>query len=174
MMARVVAIAGALEPRLILTLGPAVAAGAATLAIGAAMLLRGRGKATLGGATPALVLRNPFDLGTVLKLAALIAVIVVAAKALSAYVGARGLYLLAAASGIADVDALTLSVARLAGGQIGIADATGAILLAVGVNTAAKAAMAAHLGGRSIGAPVGVGSALAIVALTAAHAFIRL
>jgi hypothetical protein len=58
-----------------------------------------------------------------------------------------------------------------AGSVVAAADATGAILLAVGVNTAA---MAAHLGGRSIGAPVCVGSALAMVALAAAHAFIRL
>jgi uncharacterized membrane protein (DUF4010 family) len=92
---------------------------------------------------------------------------------LTASAGARGLYLLAAASGVADVDALTLSVSRLAGSQIAIGDATTAILLAIGVNTAAKAAMAAYLGGRRIGATVGAISAVAVIALAAVHILIR-
>jgi uncharacterized membrane protein (DUF4010 family) len=121
----------------------------------------------------ALALRNPFELTTVLKLAGLIAVVMVLAKVLTASAGARGLYLLAAASGVADVDALTLSVSRLAGSQIAIGDATTAILLAIGVNTAAKAAMAAYLGGRRIGATVGAISAVAVIALAAVHILIR-
>jgi uncharacterized membrane protein (DUF4010 family) len=173
MLLRVVAIAGALQPSLIVELGPAVAAGAAILATGAAVLLLGRGTPKLGP-SPVLTLKSPFELATVLKLAGLIAAIMVAAKIASTYVGARGLYLLAAASGVADVDALTLSVARLAGSQITATDAATAILLAAGVNTAVKAGMAAYLGGRGIGAPVAVASVLAIAAIAAAHAFIRL
>jgi uncharacterized membrane protein (DUF4010 family) len=108
-----------------------------------------------------------------LSLAGLIAVVMVLAKVLSASAGQRGLYLLAAVSGVADVDALTLSVARLAGSQIAIVDATSAILVAVGMNTAAKAAMAGHLGGKALGATVGAVSAVAIVTLAAVHVLIR-
>jgi hypothetical protein len=65
-------------------------------------------------------------------------------------------------------------VARLAGGRISGADAATAILLAAGVNTPAKAAMAAYLGGRGIGVPVAAGSALAIAVLAAVHLLVRL
>jgi uncharacterized membrane protein (DUF4010 family) len=50
-------------------------------------------------------------------LAALIAVILLA-KAVASQVGNAGLFLLAGVSAIADVDALTLSMARLAGQQV--------------------------------------------------------
>jgi uncharacterized membrane protein (DUF4010 family) len=171
MMARVVAIAGALNPRLIGGVGPPAAAGAAVLAIGSAMLLLRHGEPRVERST--LALRNPFELTTVLKLAGLIAVVMVLAKVLSASAGARGLYLLAAVSGLADVDALTLSVSRLAGSQIAIVDGTTAILVAIAVNTAVKAAMAAYLGGRRMGAIVGAVSAVAIVALAAVHILVH-
>jgi uncharacterized membrane protein (DUF4010 family) len=171
MMARVVAIAGALNPGLIGGVAPPAAAAAAVLAIGAAALLAGQGEPKVGHS--ALALRNPFELTTVLKLAGLIAVVMVLAKVLSASAGAGGLYLLAAVSGVADVDALTLSVSRLAGAQIATADGTTAILLAVAVNTAAKAAMAAYLGGRKLGVTVAVVSGIAIAALAAAHVLAR-
>jgi uncharacterized membrane protein (DUF4010 family) len=171
MMARVVAIAGALNPSLIGGVGPPAAAGAAVLAIGSAMLLRRHGESKVGRSI--LALRNPFELATVLKLAGLIAVVMLLAKVLSASAGARGLYLLAAVSGLADVDALTLSMSRLAGSQIAIVDATRAIVLAIAVNTAVKAAMAAYLGGRRMGATVGAVSAVAIVALTAVHILVH-
>ena len=62
-------------------------------------------------------------------------------------------------------------MARLAGGWVTLHAATTAILLAASVNTAAKAAMAAYLGGRKIGQIVGGASALAILALGAVYAF---
>lgn len=171
MMARVVAIAGAFNPRLIGGVGLPAAAGAAVLAIGSALLLVQRGEPKVERST--LALRNPFELTTVLKLAGLIAVVMVLAKVLSSSTGARGLYLLAAASGVADVDALTLSVSRLAGGQIALGDATTAILLSIAVNTAAKAAMAAYLGGKRMGAAVGAISGVAVTALAAVHILVR-
>jgi uncharacterized membrane protein (DUF4010 family) len=62
-------------------------------------------------------------------------------------------------------------MARLAGGGVTLDAATAAILLAASVNTAAKAVMAAYLGGRKIGHIVGSASALAILALGAVYAF---
>jgi uncharacterized membrane protein (DUF4010 family) len=59
-----------------------------------------------------LRLENPFDLDTALKFGALLALIVLAARALREWLGYRGLYLLAAISGLADVDAITLSASR--------------------------------------------------------------
>jgi uncharacterized membrane protein (DUF4010 family) len=68
------------------------------------------------------------------------------------------------------VDAITLGMARLAGGQITGAEATAAILLAASVNTGVKAVMAGYLGGGMVGRIVGGVSALALLALGATYA----
>jgi uncharacterized membrane protein (DUF4010 family) len=73
--------------------------------------------------------------------------------------------LLAAISGLADVDALTLSMARLAGLEVVAADAANAILIAAAINTASKAAMAVFVGGAHPGLLVGIAGALAIGAV---------
>jgi len=169
MLARVLAIAGALNPGLIVGLALPLAAAALVLVAASTYLFFGpRAPDALH---PTLALKNPFEVITVVKFAGLIAVIMIASKVLSDTLGARGILLLAAASGVADVDALTLSMARLAGGGVTLHAATTAILLAASVNTAAKAAMAAYLGGRKIGQIVGGASALAILALGAVYAF---
>ena len=110
-------------------------------------------------------MRNPFDLGTVLQLAGFIALILLLAKLVAAQAGNAGLFLLAAISGIANVDALTLSMARLSGVQVAAVDAATAILVAASVNTASKAAIAAFVGGSRLGSIVGGVSVLAIGAL---------
>ena len=171
MVARLVVLAGALKPALLATLlWPAAAAGAVLLAGSGVLLRRGQGDDT---EAPALELRNPFDLGTVLWLAGLIAVIMVVAKVLADQASAAGLYLLAAVSGLADVDALTLSMARFAGAQVGLAEAGTAILVAAAVNTVSKAVMAAAVGGVRLGKVVGGLSAAALAALAAAFLIVR-
>lgn len=163
MLARILVLVGLIKPELLGTLlWPAVAAGAVHLAGSGVLLWKGESSSAQQSL---LEIRNPFDLGTVLKLAGLIAVIMLVAKAMTDRANAAGLYLLAAASGIADVDALTLSMARFAGGQVTLHDACTAILIAASVNTASKAAMAAAVGGRSLGLLVGGVSAVAIGAL---------
>jgi uncharacterized membrane protein (DUF4010 family) len=122
----------------------------------------GKGGAADGGAEPdrALALQNPFQLGTALKFAALLVAVLLLGKALTAWLDEAGLYLLAAASGVADVDAITLSVARMAGAEVGVATGLVAVVIAATVNTLVKAAMALSVGGRALGWRVGV-SALA-------------
>jgi uncharacterized membrane protein (DUF4010 family) len=71
---------------------------------------------------------------------------------------------LAAASGLADVEAITLSMSRLGRGDLPAQTAALAILLAVGVNSVSKAILATVAGGRVIGALVATGTALAIAA----------
>jgi len=78
-------------------------------------------------------------------------------------VGAAGVLLIAALSGLADVDAVTISMARASSTGLNSDLAAGAILLAVGINTLAKATMAASIGGRGIGKYVGAASAAAVV-----------
>lgn len=114
------------------------------------------------GADAPLVLKAPFELGPVLKFGAFLAVIMVAAKALTAWAGGWGAFGLAAVSGIADVDAITLTMSRLGGGELASETAAAAILLAAAVNTASKAGLGWFAGGAKPGLRLALGAALAI------------
>jgi uncharacterized membrane protein (DUF4010 family) len=100
----------------------------------------------LEGAVP---LRNPLELRPALEFGLLLALIMLAAEAARHFLGEHGLYLLAALSGTVDVDAITLSVARLAR-DTGANGADVAIVLAALSNTLVKASLAAFLGGRQL------------------------
>ena len=113
MIVRVVLIAAALAPQLLTHLWlPAAAAAIALLVASGVLILRDREQK---GPPATLRLTNPFDIGNALKLAVLIGIVMVLAKVASAEASSKGLLLLAALSGIADVDAITLSMARMAG-----------------------------------------------------------
>ena len=106
-----------------------------------------------------------------LKLGGVIVVVMLAAGFLRSTVGASGVLLVAAISGVFDADAITISMARQAGTGLAIEVAAQAILVGVSVNTLAKAVMAASAGGKAIGVPVAVTS---LVALTAGLATLML
>lgn len=103
-----------------------------------------------------LDLQNPFQLMMALKFGLLLVVILLLGKALSNWLEAAGVYLLAAASGIADVDAITLSVSRMIGGEITPEIALTAVLIAAGVNSLVKSGMAMSIGGSRLGLRVGI------------------
>ncbi len=163
MVARVLIVASALNAALLIPLAwPLGAAGLVMLAA-AGLLLFTHGSGS--EERPRLTMKSPFDLGTALKLAGLIAVISLLAKVISAYAGDVGITILAALSGLADVDAITLSLARLANSDgITIHTAALGIGIAVAVNTAVKAGMAFSLGTRKAGWIVSAASAAAIAA----------
>jgi uncharacterized membrane protein (DUF4010 family) len=110
---------------------------------------------------------SPLAIGTALKLAALIAAVSLAAELLRGAYGEVGVYVVAALSGVADVDAITIAMARM-GGDAAAPDweqtAVRAILLAVAVNTVAKAVMAGWSGGIAIGLRVVAASLAALLA----------
>ncbi len=107
-------------------------------------------------AEPRVQLHNPLELGTALLFGVLLAVIMLLGKALQDWVGAMGVLLLAAASGVADVDAITLSVSRLSLNGLNVSTAVFSIVLAAAVNSLVKAGMALSIGGRGVGLRVGV------------------
>lgn len=159
MVVRVGVVATLLNRALLAPLLLPLAAAAAVLAAGAALLLLRKS----GGKRPQLDVANPLELGAALKLAAIIAVVMIAAEAVQDFAGRPGVLLVGAISGVADVDAVTISMARL-GGHLNIGTAVQAIALAVGVNSMSKAAMAGWAGGRRIGGYVGAVSAAAALA----------
>ena len=161
MFVRVAAIAGAVQPALLPSLAPPVIGAAATfLALGFFFVRRPRGETT---ADAGLSLQNPFELATVLKFSAFVAVVMAGATVVNASVGAAGTYVVAAASGLADVDAITLSMARLAGGTIDAETATLAIALAAAVNSGVKVALAATAGTRRLALILAAATAVGLV-----------
>ena len=168
MIARVLVVASALNSALLVPLAwPLGTAGLVLLVVAGALFLTNRKGSE---EHPRLSIRNPFDLGTALQLAALIAVISLLAKAARAVMGDAGLTVLAALSGLADVDAITLSLARLSHQDITVATAALGIGIAAAVNTLVKAGMAFSLGTKQAGWIVSGTSGAAIAAGGAAFA----
>lgn len=91
------------------------------------------------------VLPNPLQLMTAIKFGLLLAAILLLSKALTAWLGDSGVYLLAVVSGLMDVDAITLSLARLAGADISAEVAASGILIAAVMNTLVKGAIFAFI-----------------------------
>jgi uncharacterized membrane protein (DUF4010 family) len=97
---------------------------------------------------------NPLELRMALAFAAFLALVVVATHYFQGWFGNVGIYAVAAVSGISDVDAVTISMARMSGDKLGLAIAGGAIVTAASVNTVVKAGIALVVGGRPIGSRV--------------------
>ncbi len=95
---------------------------------------------------------NPFELGPAIKFGILYALILAVAKAAQFYFQDAGLYVAATVAGLADVDAITLSMADLAGAAGGVTLSTGAraVVLAVLSNTIVKGVIAMAVGPRAL------------------------
>lgn len=103
-------IAAVVSPRLLPALLPALGGGLIAGLLGTALLWRGlRGTNDL----PDLELGNPTEIRTALGFGLLYAAVLFAAAWLSDYAGSRGLYAVALASGLTDVDPITLSSLHL-------------------------------------------------------------
>lgn len=126
--------------QLLLPLGAMAAAGA----VAAWLLWRTRAE---DGKPEATVLSNPFELGMAIKFALLLAVVIVASKLIQTWGGDAGLYLLAAIAGLADVDAVALSMVDMGGKSVDLTVAATAVTIAAFVNTGVKAALVAGLCG---------------------------
>ncbi|MCX7863479.1 MAG: DUF4010 domain-containing protein, partial [Novosphingobium sp.] len=160
MLVRVGAIALALARAPIWHLLAALAASLGVLLAAAWLLLR-RNDDTHH---PEIVLSSPLELATALKLAALIGAIMLVARLAHDWLGSAGVMALAGVSGLVDVDAVTVSMARMSGRGMGMEVAVQAIGLAVAVNTLVKTVMSAVVGGIKIGLRVGLASLVALAA----------
>jgi uncharacterized membrane protein (DUF4010 family) len=96
-------------------------------------------------------LENPFQLGMALKFGAFLVAIMLLSKLLKVYFGDMGTYFLAAASGLADVDPITLSLSQMSKEGLEVTVAARAILIAVSVNSGIKSIFSWVIGGRALG-----------------------
>jgi uncharacterized membrane protein (DUF4010 family) len=162
MMLRVLVVVGVINIELVAILAlPLVLAALAQAGIAGALGNWARNDAP---AEAPLTLKNPFDLGVVLEFGALLALIMALTKGLAAWAGSKGAFALAAVSGLVDVDAISLSLARLAPNGLDAQSAAFAILIAVAANSLSKVALATTAGGLRLAQHLAWGLAAAAAA----------
>lgn len=150
---RMVVLLGVIQPALLSTFGSAlVITGVALLCI-ALWGWRKLDRTVVGeGAVGAMA---PFDLGTALGFGVLLAVMSVLVPAAKQWLDTSGLYVLSAVSGLADVDAILISAARLHGaGGLSTGTTVTALGLATLANMVAKVGIAWTTGGAQVGKSV--------------------
>ncbi|MCF4164080.1 MgtC/SapB family protein [Zavarzinia compransoris] len=148
MCARVVLIVHVLDPALGIALLPAIGAMAGVGVLLVLWFLRLRHEGDDHRAHPA---QNPFEIGNALRFAVLLGVIMLLSRWVEDRFGTSGLEVLAVISGVADVDAITLSIASGdTGAGIGLGAAARVIVIAAVTNNLVKAGLGAYAGGRAL------------------------
>jgi uncharacterized membrane protein (DUF4010 family) len=172
MLLRVLLIVAIINLAFAMALAPALLAGALAMLVLAFWLIRSAPEERKRSGAD-IKLKNPFDLLEVLRFGLILTVVMLLAVAARHFFGEAGLIGLAAISGLADVDAITLSMAKTASADTAGGPAL-AILTAVGVNTLAKTGYAAYVGGSPIGLIVAAGTAVGFAAAAAAYLLVSL
>jgi uncharacterized membrane protein (DUF4010 family) len=164
---RVVVLVAALQPSLLLPLVPALAA-ATVVATGYAFLAvrkkTGSRKSDESDEKSRITFRNPFGFWSVVAIAATMGVLIVAGRAIVERFGSTGILPGAAAMGLFDVDAMTVSMSRLVPESLAASTAALAILIGVVSNTLTKVAIAAAIGRGRFAFQVAAVAAACIVA----------
>ena len=155
MFARVLVVVAILDWNLMLRLLWSI--GAMTIAAAAAVLVlwirsNRQSKKNGEGASEAIRLSNPFSLGPAIKFALFFVGILFVAKFANIYLGDKGLYLASLVSGLADVDAITLSITeQTQSGQLTSLVGAIGITIAVVSNSIVKSGIAIYSGGLRFG-----------------------
>jgi uncharacterized membrane protein (DUF4010 family) len=162
---RMTAVAILVQPALAVPLAPPILAAAGLLLLPGIVAWRVAAKIK----NQVLILQDPFDLGLMLRLTALLTVIMLLAKISSS--AHSGLFTLGGLSGLLDVDPITLSMAKLAGAGVTVAVAVSTILIAAAANGLAKAVLALVFGGPRLGSMLAASALAAFGAGFAAYTY---
>jgi len=106
---------------------------------------------------------QPFQLIPALKFGVLLVGILLIAHGIQEHMGEQGLWLVSIVAGLTDVDAITLTLARMAQDSIGTDTAVTGITLAAITNTLVKGGLALFAGHASLCRPLWPGLLLAVV-----------
>lgn len=148
MFARVLVVVGALSlPLLQVVWLPITAAGLAGLAYGAYLYFAPH----VDEEAEEVSVTNPFELGPAVTFGLLYGVILLVSRAAQLYFGNTGVYVSSILSGLADVDAITLSMTELSGqGALTLETAARAITFAAMSNTVVKGSIVLSSGSPSL------------------------
>ena len=113
-------------------------------------------------AQDSLSMENPLDLPAILKFGALLSIVMAMSKLATALAGKAGVLTVAFLSGLVDLDAIALAMARHGVDEVGYETAAGAILIALGANTLVKMVMSWGIGGAVMGLRFSLVSVLAV------------
>lgn len=97
-----------------------------------------------------LMITNPLEVKTALKYGLLLMIILVVVRGAEVWFGDAGVYGVAAISGLADVDAVSISLARSANQTLDPSVATLGVLIAVFMNTFMKILITWSIGGKAL------------------------
>lgn len=96
-------------------------------------------------------LDSPFTLGPALKFGAFFALILALVKIADVYLSSSGVYVVSFISGLADVDAITVSLSQLAKTDLALETAKRGIMIAALTNVGVKGGIAYLFGGKKFG-----------------------
>ncbi len=159
MFARVLIVVAILDRSLTMQLIWSIGTMMAGAMIAAAILWRssqGASEAEGKGSSGELALKNPFSIGPAIKFALFFIAILFIAKIAQSTLGKQGLYLASLLSGLADVDAITLSIVEQTKAAT-LARHVGAVGITIAVvsNSIVKSGIAVYSGGWKFGSLVG-------------------
>lgn len=142
-------------------IAPLVAGGAASAAAAVVLSLRGQAAQSQEDAAG---LRNPFELRPVVTFAVVLSLLVVIARVVTEQFGVTGAIVAALVTGAGDVDAVTVSMTKLAPATLEVRQAALAVLAAALSNTVVKAVMGATIAGGRFALAVALSTLAAIAA----------
>ena len=151
---RIMVIVGLVSPDLLMRLAPPLVLMLVLMLLPSLLLWLGHRSA--GDDSPSLSVNNPLELGTALRFGVLLAVIMLAGELAADVFGDAGVLVLAAISGVADLNAITLSIARMNDASVTQTLAVTGILIAVLTNSLFKSGFSAVVGGAGLGLRVGL------------------
>lgn len=143
---RAIAIVAALQPSLLAAIGPVLGVPTVLAVLYAVDAIYRRAGATHRQEAETAGFSNPFSFWPVVGFAIFLGVVMVLGQAVGGSFGAQGALLGAAGLGLADVDAVTISLTQLVPDPLGPLAASLAILVAVVSNMVSKLAMAIFIG----------------------------
>ena len=104
-----------------------------------------------GEGAAGLTLKNPLELKAALIFGVVLTALIFLVRVAKEYLGEAGVYTIAALSGLADVDAVSISLADAAKQNLPLASAALGVMVAAVVNTLTKAGIAMAIGGWKLG-----------------------
>ncbi|WP_310390354.1 DUF4010 domain-containing protein [Rhizobium sp. 1399] len=157
---RALLICGVIAPAVLWELAPLLAPAAAVFAIGGGLAGALRRPEDSSNFSP----RNPLEVMVALRFALVLAVVTILTRATLVVFGTRSLPVLAFVTGLGDLDAITLSVAKLTSIQLSADAAARAIAVAAFANLLAKAVLAAVMGSLAYAVRLAIATAAAALA----------
>ncbi|MEA3641672.1 MAG: DUF4010 domain-containing protein [Lamprobacter sp.] len=158
---RILVIVALLKPALALALAPPLIGMTLLTLVPTLVFWLRRGAPLEAGA---LQVSNPLALGQALRFGLLLAVVMLVARISAEIFGSAGLLGVAAVSGVADLNAITLSIARMELEQIGQRTALIAILIALTTNALFKTLLCTTIAGPRLAWRIGLSLSAALLA----------